>query len=242
MASTALAVQETLDRRISVQQIQARRSAIVELMRSTMKEDIDYGTIPGTNKPTLLKPGAEKVCALFQLAPSVSISNRSDGDTIRYEVKVDLVASSGVSCGEGVGSASSAETKYQWRSAICDAEFQSVPEDRRRIAYKKGKQGSFYTVAQVRTEPEDTANTILKMAKKRALIDAVLTVTACSDVFAQDLDDPDAPLTDDGQSHTSASHTSAVSPGPQPVQGQQSTPSTARSTGQQRPAPAGPRA
>ena len=189
-----------------------------------MKEDIDYGTIPGTNKPTLLKPGAEKVCALFQLAPVVHIIDQSTPDTIRFQVKLELVSPSGVMCGEGVGAASSAETKYQWRASLCDEEFMATPEDRRRIAFKKGKQGSTYKVAQVRTEPEDTANTILKMAKKRALIDAVLTVTACSDVFAQDLDDPDAPHDDGGGD-------------PQPQQQrptQSSTPSTARSTGQQR--------
>ena len=35
----------------------------------------------------------------------------------------------------------------------------------------------------------DTYNTILKMAKKRALVDGVLTCTACSDIFTQDLED-----------------------------------------------------
>lgn len=29
-------------------------------VQSTLKKDHDYGVIPGTNKPTLLKPGAEK--------------------------------------------------------------------------------------------------------------------------------------------------------------------------------------
>jgi hypothetical protein len=42
---------------------------------------------------------------------------------------------------------------------------------------------------QIRTEPADLANTILKMAKKRALIDAVLTATAASDIFTQDIED-----------------------------------------------------
>ncbi len=35
----------------------------------------------------------------------------------------------------------------------------------------------------------DTYNTVLKMAKKRALVDAVLTATAASDIFTQDLED-----------------------------------------------------
>ena len=35
----------------------------------------------------------------------------------------------------------------------------------------------------------DTYNTVLKMAKKRALVDATLTATAASDIFTQDLED-----------------------------------------------------
>ena len=37
--------------------------------------------------------------------------------------------------------------------------------------------------------PADHYNTVLKMAKKRALVDAVLTATAASDIFTQDLED-----------------------------------------------------
>jgi hypothetical protein len=41
----------------------------------------------------------------------------------------------------------------------------------------------------VRTHPADLANTVLKMAKKRAFVDAVLTGTAASSIFGQDLED-----------------------------------------------------
>ncbi|WP_418719751.1 hypothetical protein [Bilophila wadsworthia] len=37
--------------------------------------------------------------------------------------------------------------------------------------------------------PADYYNTCLKMAKKRALVDAVLTCTAASDIFTQDIED-----------------------------------------------------
>jgi len=39
----------------------------------------------------------------------------------------------------------------------------------------------------------DIFNTVLKMAKKRSLVDAVLTATAASDIFTQDLEDIDFP-------------------------------------------------
>ena len=53
---------------------------------------------------------------------------------------------------------------------------------------------SHYTVQQVRTESADLANTVLKMACKRAKIAMVLNVTAASDMFGQDLEDLDAAL------------------------------------------------
>src|SRR5580698_4974819 len=47
----------------------ARRAAIVEFTRKIMVRDRDFGEIPGTSKPTLLKPGAEKLCNFFGLEP-----------------------------------------------------------------------------------------------------------------------------------------------------------------------------
>ena len=42
--------------------------------------------------------------------------------------------------------------------------------------------------------PADHYNTVLKMAKKRALVDAVLTSTAASDIFTQDLEEISASI------------------------------------------------
>jgi hypothetical protein len=166
--------------------IKAQREAIVQLMRDVMKEGIDYGTIPGTPKPTLYKPGSEKLLSMFRLAAKPEAEDLSTPDTIRYRVRVIITeASTGLFLGEGLGEASSAETKYQWRKAVCQEEWDDTPVDRRRKKWSKGQNG-VYTVSQVRAEMEDVANTVLKMAKKRAQIDGTLTVTAASDVFSQD--------------------------------------------------------
>jgi hypothetical protein len=71
---------------------------------------------------------------------------------------------------------------------LCDEEFDDTPENRRRIKYAK-YQGKVEKKKQIRTNPADVSNTVLKMAKKRGLIDAVLTVTAASDLFTQDIED-----------------------------------------------------
>ena len=43
----------------------------------------------------------------------------------------------------------------------------------------------------MKMDPYTMDNTVLKMAKKRALIDATLLVASLSDIFTQDLEDMD---------------------------------------------------
>ena len=98
------------------------------------------------------------------------------------------MSSSGAFLGAGIGECSSSEEKYAWRRAICDEEFDETPENRRRVKFSK-YQGKIEKTKQIRTNPADVSNTVLKMAKKRGLVDAVLTVTAASDLFTQDIED-----------------------------------------------------
>lgn len=172
-------------------EVKAGVQLIQQVMHDVMKEGTHYGTIPGCgDKPTLLKAGAEKIMTTFRLAAEPEAEDLSTNDEVRYRVRVRLThMATGVLVGVGVGECSSSEDKYRWKAAVCDAEFDETPEDRRRAKWKYGKQGTSYQVKQVRTVPADVANTVLKMAKKRALVDGVLTATAASDCFAQDLED-----------------------------------------------------
>ena len=58
--------------------VKARIQSVQKAMKEVMVKDIHYGVIPGTDKPALLKPGAEMICAMFQLAPSLVPSHISD--------------------------------------------------------------------------------------------------------------------------------------------------------------------
>jgi hypothetical protein len=174
---------------LKASEIRQQVGVIQDVLKNVMQKDVHYGVIPGCNAPSLYKPGAEKIMAAFRLAAEPEITDMSTADNIRYLVKVRLVSPSGVSLGAGIGECSSNEDKYKWRKAICKEEFDEAPAERRREKWMRGKGGSGYKVIQIRTEPADLANTILKMAKKRALIDAVLTVTAASDCFTQDIED-----------------------------------------------------
>ncbi len=188
ISNAPLSITET---RRSTQQMLAQRAAIVECMSTVMRKDHDFGVIPGTGKPSLYKPGSEKILSMFNLAAQPQVEDLSTPDCIRYRVTITVIHTpTGTIAGYGVGEASSAESKYQWRAAVCDEEWDETPDDRKRLKWKKGYQGSpASAIRQIRADMEDVANTILKMAKKRAQIDAVLTTTAASDVFAQDIED-----------------------------------------------------
>ncbi|KKM97313.1 hypothetical protein LCGC14_1169350 [marine sediment metagenome] len=166
-----------------------------QVVRATMIDGQDYGVIPGTQKPTLLKPGAEKIAKLLGLADTYEIEDKAEDwgrGFFRYIIKCRLVAvSTGAVVSEGYGECNSMESKYRWRWVFPN----DVPEtvDKKTLAKKEGLRkdgkGSFI---QYRIENDDIysqVNTILKMSKKRALVDAALSAGRLSQVFTQDLED-----------------------------------------------------
>lgn len=173
--------------------VRAHVNLIQQVMQGVMKKDTHYGVIPGCKQPSLYKAGSEVLLTTFRIAVVPEVEDLSTPDEIRYRVSAKGVhQTTGIVIGVGVGECSTNEDKYKWRAAVCKEEFDATPENRRRIKYgKKSKQngGGHYTIMQVRTEPADLANTVLKMAKKRAQIDLTLTGTAASDIFTQDVED-----------------------------------------------------
>ena len=181
--------------RMALAEIIQHIQLVQEVMHTVMKPDVHYGIIPGTDKPTLYKNGAEVLCMVFRIAQSYEVIDMSTPDTVRYRsVCTGTHQMSGLTLGSGMGEASSGEAKYKWRKAY-QSEFDATPESLRRQyqGYDKKRKQAF-TVMQVRTEPADLANTILKMANKRAMLAMVLNVTAASDCFTQDLEDMDEKL------------------------------------------------
>jgi hypothetical protein len=183
--------------RMAVADIIQHVAVVQEVMRAVMKPDIHYGTIPGTPKPTLYKQGAEVLCMVFRIADSYQIEDLSTADVVRYRVTCTGTHQlNGVTLGTGMGEASSGEEKYKWRKATCKEEFDETPANMRRVKHARGKGGTTYKQEQIRTENADLANTILKMANKRAKIAMTINVTACGDMFGQDLEDMDDALRD----------------------------------------------
>lgn len=176
-------------RAMTAADIREQVNLVQQVMKAVMQKDTHYGVIPGTKKPSLYKPGAEVLAATFRIAVSYRVEDLSSDGEIRYRVTaVGTHQTSGIVMGEGVGECSSGEEKFKWRSAICDEEFDETPENRKRVKFSKYN-NRVEKKKQVRTEPADQANTILKMAAKRAQVAMTLNVTAASDIFTQDIED-----------------------------------------------------
>lgn len=193
VARGAIVLSDKVDPNAAIAQV----AAVQKVMAAVMKEGTHFGKIPGTDQPSLYKAGAETLLSAFKIAVKPEITETRDGDHISYSVCcIGTHMMTGIFVGGGVGSASTAEEKYAWRAAVCPEEFEATPADRRRVKWNKGKwdeqarvNGPSWSVQQVRTNPSDLANTVLKMAKKRAQIDLTLTALAASDIFTQDLED-----------------------------------------------------
>ena len=142
---------------ISIQEAKERMEHLEEYVRETMVKGVDYGVIEGYNKPSLFKPGAEKLCDAFGLSKRFDVIHRTEDwekGIFYYEVKATLISkSSSMIEAEGIGSCNSKENQYAGN------------------------------------DPFASVNTIIKMAKKRALVDAVLSATRSSSIFTQDIEE-----------------------------------------------------
>lgn len=177
----------------------------------------DFGPIPGAGKKkVLLKSGADKLTELYGLYDEYQIEAQENFETKLFYYKITCTLKSRRDdsiVGTGLGSCSTYESKYRWRDSQrscpkCKA--QSIIKGKDDFGggwlcwAKKGgcgqkfKDGDASIESQVIGRVEnpdimDTVNTVLKMAKKRAKIDAVIGVTRSSGIFTQDLEDVPMP-------------------------------------------------
>jgi hypothetical protein len=177
--------------------------------------DEDFGTIPGTPKPTLLKPGADKLCEIYGMSDEYIVQQSIERfdtkpELFDYTVKCILKTKrDGRLVGEGLGSCNSFEGKYLYRDTkrkcpMCGKETIIRGQEQYGGGWlcwkKKDGCGAKFLAGDKAIEDQKTGkefnediptqkNTILKMAKKRAKIDAVIAATRSSGIFTQDMED-----------------------------------------------------
>lgn len=173
---TQLAVAASPEQQGAIE-VRAQVDQIQYLMQLVLQEGEHYGKVPGTGKdakPTLFQSGAEKIAYMFKLVPKYEVE-RSDYQGGHREYQVECTLSSretGEVMGYGVGLCSTLESKYRYRSKWVNGSKEKYENP----------------------DIADVYNTVLKMAKKRAFVDAVKSTTAASDIFTQDVEDMPAYL------------------------------------------------
>jgi len=178
---------------MTVQQAVERRKQLVAFVQQIMVKGTDYGIIPGTEKPTLLKPGAEKLTTFFGLRPRFEMLDKvEDWDKGRFYYRYSCeLWHSGEMIATGEASANSMEKKYRWENV---PSFYATDEDKKlairtekRKSRKTGKDFEVYVLEN--RDPYTLVNTLQKMAQKRALIAATLVGVNASEFFTQDIED-----------------------------------------------------
>lgn len=157
---------------------------VVVFIEQALEKEKDYGKIPGTNKPTLLKPGAERLCKAFGLIPKFDIMRSVEEpdkavDWVKTKKYWDDDERAYKERETGRGTA----LGYFSYSVKCTLEL----ADGRTVG--EGIGACATTESKYCDRPRDCQNTALKMAKKRAHVDAVLTALGLSDRFTQDVED-----------------------------------------------------
>lgn len=152
-----------------------------EFLKNDLKDGVDFGKIPNVEKPCLFKAGGEKIQLYLGLTPQYKLLHR---EFVPNQVRKDKVWND-------------VTKKYQevetvrnyycwewscelWHGSVKVAEgvgMGNTEEDKYVSQYKGAK------------TPDSLANTVMKISKKRAFMDAIIGVSGVSDIFTQDLED-----------------------------------------------------
>src|SRR5450756_2286946 len=110
---TALSVIDSIDANL-VNRTMEKIHSFQTIIQQAVKPGHDIGIIPGTNKPSLLKPGAEKIVMMMGLSSRYEIMDKVEDyekGFFAYNVRCTL-SRQGLDICEGVGHCNSRETKY----------------------------------------------------------------------------------------------------------------------------------
>lgn len=214
----ALSPQAVVQQAALIQQIMKevmKKGEHYGVIPGTEKKGADGKLLPDDQqKNSLFKSGAEKIAFTFGLSNKLDIiADNLPGGHREYRIMCTIFDRAGNPRAQGIGSASTMESKHRYRGYTgkkCPKCGESCMAPNGKdygggwyckklgggcgIVFKSGTPEAkvldeVQTMRKENQDPADQYNTILKMAKKRAFVDAILTATAASDIFAQDLED-----------------------------------------------------
>jgi len=160
----------------TVEAFQAKLNSLRAFVKANLVEGVDFGRIPGTGpKPTLLKPGAEKLLRWHGLVVDSQISPSSKLDISGEVIDVDMGGTvrhvrSGMVLGKVHANCNSEERRYR------NARLKNADDPERESA-----------------SLGDQKNTIVKICQKRLEVAAALLYTMASEAYTQDVEDTHPP-------------------------------------------------
>jgi hypothetical protein len=164
----------------------ASQNEMRDFIAQVLEKDKDYGIIPGVKKPSLLKPGAEKVTLGFGCVANPRILEREiDHDRLVKWVKQKKVWNN----------AHKGDNTFRWEKEEGESlglyryvvQVDIVDPDG--IVRGSGIGSCSSMESKYVDRPRDSENTILKMATKRGHVAAVLGTFGLSEQFTQDVEE-----------------------------------------------------
>jgi hypothetical protein len=179
----------------SITHMAQMRNALIAFTKEVLVKDQDYGVVPGVQKPTLLKPGAEKLMNLYGLSVEFECTDKVldlQSKFVAYTYKATARNRDGRIVTQCEGSVNSYEPKYRYvwmeRTKPSQAE-----QDRLKAEghgkFRKGPGGWIWVERIENPDLVGLQNTMQKMAQKRAFVGAILLATNASEFFTQDVED-----------------------------------------------------
>jgi hypothetical protein len=180
---------------LPIEEMKKWYETMTEFGNEILKLNIDYGLFEGSDKPTLLKPGAEKIKKAFDLQIERMDCMKEifdiDKNYIDYTYKCVIISKNGLKLGICDGNANSKEGKF--RFIFRQSEKVPAKKDLDKMKLEgRGKWKKCYNkwVWFERVENPDVLtlkNSIQKVAQKRAFVGAILMATGASEFFTQDI-------------------------------------------------------
>lgn len=170
------------------QEVIGAQEATRELVAKALKPGRDFGAVPGTDKPTLLKPGAERVALAFGCyygEPRITEREVDHDREVKWVKRRKVWRNQFKGDREFTWAEETGVSLGLYRYVV------EVPVIHRETGLVVGAGiGACSTMeSKYIDRPRDSENTVLKMAHKRALVGAALITFGLSDQFTQDVED-----------------------------------------------------
>lgn len=173
----------------AIQETKQQMALLQGMVRDILVREVDYGRIPGTPQDSLWDPGASKIISAFNCYSGERrlISLRDNAERISVLMEVPLVSrTSGQVVATGVGAASTLETRYRYRWLTEDETGQQgFGADVLATFKSRRKKDGTMEFRVPNPEHGELLNTIIKMASKRAEVDAAESLPGVASVLRQ---------------------------------------------------------